>query len=204
MRRAVIGMQALSAGGLARAPPSRCHIASSSSWMPAPVAAETRKNGRSQLGTPASPAPSTRVLVVDRVDLVRGDDLRLRGQRRLEQLELPPDGVEIVDRVAAASRPTRPPGARAPWCARGAAGTGGRGPGRDARLRSARARRRRRSCGRRSGRTTPRFGVERRERVVGDLRPRRGDARDQRRLAGVRESRPGRRRRAASARGGGP
>ena len=44
---------------------------------------------------------------------------------------------------------------------------------------------------------------ERRERVVGDLRPRRGDARDQRGLAGVRDSRPGRRRRAASGAGAG-
>ena len=33
--------------------------------------------------------------------------------------------------------------------------------------------------------TTPRFGIERREGVVGDLRPRRGDARDQRRLSGI-------------------
>ena len=38
---------------------------------------------------------------------------------------------------------------------------------------------------------------QRGERVVGDLRPRRRDARDDRRLAGVRDSRPGRRRRAA-------
>ena len=57
-----------------------------------------------------------------------------------------------------------------------------------ARPRSGRARRRRRSCDRRSSETTPRFGDERRERIVGDLRARRGDARNQRGLAGVGES----------------
>ena len=45
---------------------------------------------------------------------------------------------------------------------------------------------------------------QRRERVVGDLRTGRRDARDQRRLAGVREIPPARRRRAASARGADP
>ena len=65
----------------------------------------------------------------------------------------------------------------------------------------ARARRRRRNDAVAAQLDDAEIRRERRERVVGDLRPRLGDARDQRALAGVRETRPGRRRPAASAAG---
>src|SRR5690348_3413084 len=40
--------------------------------------------------------------VVERVDLVRRDDLRLAGERRVEQRELVADGVQILHRIASA------------------------------------------------------------------------------------------------------
>src|SRR5262245_29603392 len=40
--------------------------------------------------------------IVERIDLVRGDNLRLRGERGLKELELAAHGVEVVDGVASA------------------------------------------------------------------------------------------------------
>ena len=137
----------------------RCHIASSSSGMPAPVAAGDTRRTAGPARRRAVASAATRVLVVDRVDLVGGDDLRLGGQRRLEQLELLAHDVEIVDRIAAgrarhvdqvhehlgAFEVPQELVAEALAAMRA--------------FDQARARRRRRSCDRRSGRTTPRFGV---------------------------------------------
>src|SRR3954465_15479158 len=42
------------------------------------------------------------MLRVERVDLVRDDDLRLGGERRLEQFQLLAHSVQVLDRIAPA------------------------------------------------------------------------------------------------------
>ena len=83
------------------------------------------------------------------------------------------DGLEIVGRDRGRWLRRHPPGAPAGACARCAAGTGcpARAPG--ARLRSGPGCRPPRSCGSLGSCTTPRLRLERRERIVGDLGPRR-------------------------------
>ena len=105
-----------------------------------------------------------------------------------KQRQLARDDVEVLDRVAPARRRHVHDVHQHFGPLEMAAETDGPARARRARLRSVRARRRRRSCARPESPTTPRFGVERGERIVGDLRPRGGDARDHRRLAGVREA----------------
>ena len=77
------------------------HIASSSAGTPAPVTPEIRRNGKPSAASPSATTRRPRRLLVDRVHLVRDDDLRLGRERRRKQLQLLPHGVEILDRVAA-------------------------------------------------------------------------------------------------------
>src|ERR687887_421270 len=122
--------------------------------------------------------------VVERVDLGGGDDLRLRGKRRLEQLQLAPHGVEIVRGIAAARtgdvhqvhehfRALEMPQelmSEPETTVRAFDQSGHVGYDEAAIVAQP---------------DHAEVGGERGERIVGDLRTRGGDARDQRRLAGV-------------------
>ncbi len=139
------------------------------------------------------------IRIVDGVHLVRRDDLRLRGERRVKQLELLAHGVEIAHRVAAGRardvdqvhehlRPLEMAEelvaeALSAMSAFNQAGhVGDREAAVAAQAHDTQIRR------------------QRRERIVRDLRTGRGDPRDQRRLARRSGSPPARHRRAASSR----
>ena len=163
------------------------HIASSSSGRPAPVAPEILKNGSPSAAARAATAVTHRRSSVNRVDLVGGDDLRLRRERRLKELQLATHRVEIVDRIAAARardvdqvhehlRALEVPQelmAEAQAAMRAFNQPGHVGDDEAAIVAQA---------------DDAEVRGQRGERVVRDLRTRGRDARDQRRLAGVREA----------------
>ena len=119
---------------------------------------------------------------VKRVDLVRRDHLRLRGKRRLKELQLAPQDVEVLRGIAAARardvdqmhehfRPLEMPQelmAEAEAAVRAFDQSWHIGHDEAAIVAQPH---------------DAEIGRERRERIVGDLRTRGGDARDQRRLA---------------------
>ena len=91
---------------LSRAASSSRQAASSSSGTPAPVTPEIRKKGSRSFEARRLQRCHA-LLIVERIDLVRGDDLRLGGKRRLEELELLADRVEIAAPDRGRSRSTR-------------------------------------------------------------------------------------------------
>ena len=123
-------------------------------------------------------------LIVQRVDLVRADQLRLRGQLRSEQLQFLPDDVHVRDRIAPRHardvdemnehlRPFEMPEELVSQSLPAMRAFDQAGDVRDdkaAFVAQADDAEVRDECG---------------EWVIGDLRTRRGDARDQRRLAGI-------------------
>src|SRR5262245_25840005 len=153
-----------------------------------PLAGRARdpEEGQLQLGGP----PRQRFDppgIVHRIDLVRGYELRFGGQRRLEQLQLMPHRVEIAYRIATArardvhdvdeyfgSLEMTQELVAESEAAMSALDEPGHVSNDEAAIvteaHDAKIRR------------------QRRERIVSDLRPRRRDARDKRRLAGVRKS----------------
>ena len=169
---------------------SRCHIASSSSGTPAPVDAGDTEEGEAELRR--APRRARRFSPRSRPDPPH------RSCSRRPSAAWRPAWRRTAAARAGACRDPRPgrvrsrrgcrPGGRAPWCVRGDGGTGGRvprprcapsiNPGTSAttKLRSS------------LRPTTPRFGVSVVNGIVGDLRTRRRDARDERRLAGIRET----------------
>src|SRR5439155_26597784 len=60
------------------------------------------KERQLQLGGAARERLDVRIsrVAIDRIDLVGGDELRLGGERRLKELELATDGLEILHGVA--------------------------------------------------------------------------------------------------------
>ena len=75
------------------------HAASISSLTPSPVTAEILKNGSFSFFARFSSAVDA-LRIVDRVDLVGGDQLRLLEQLRVVELELAANRVEVLDRIA--------------------------------------------------------------------------------------------------------
>ena len=170
------------------------HIASSSFGTPSPVAAEIGIERHFQFLHVLLEALEP-VRLVERIDLVRGRDLRLVCARATAVSSAGPANcsssrritVEVFDRIAPVPTTRRRSGGRAPSCARGARGTSCRAHGRDARPQSAPARRRRRTIDRPKV-DDAEIRRERGEGVVGDFRTRFGHARDERALAGVGKS----------------
>ena len=90
----------MAAASAARASAMSGHAASSSSGTPSPVTAEILKNGSLSFFARFSSAVDA-LGIVNRIDLVGGDQLRLLEQSRIVEIELAADRVEILDRIAA-------------------------------------------------------------------------------------------------------
>ena len=96
----VVAAAASGSCSASRASATGTQSASSSGGRPSPATAEILKNGSDRLLARCCSAVDA-VGLVEGVELGGGDDLRLLQQRRIEQLELAADGVEVLDRVAA-------------------------------------------------------------------------------------------------------